>query len=153
MINWYYTLDAITGGECDAKSQAVERMTISQNVIEVQVNSPVNSIYSAWSTVLNESKTGEGMFLQNLATGGLTVPRPPHLENCKLANEANRLLDKRMGNGELPPWTMWTGFLHNYPLSTKDEEQGYNGHQVNSKGVYPPWVRVTYNNYVIFAVG
>ncbi|KAL8247463.1 hypothetical protein R6Q59_008679 [Mikania micrantha] len=127
----------LNGGECDYKSQAVERMLISQKLMEAQVNNQINSIYSAWSMMLNESSTGEAMFAQ---TGGSKVPRPPpHLVNCKLTTEANQILDKRSEDGKLPPWTMWKGFLNNYPLSPKDEQQGYNQHV--SKGVYPPWIK------------
>ncbi|KAJ9540109.1 hypothetical protein OSB04_026615 [Centaurea solstitialis] len=64
------------------------------------------------------------------------------LRNCKLTNEANRVLDKRTKDAKLPPWTMWKGFLNNYPLSTKDKQQGYNGnYQAISKGAYPPWIK------------
>nr|XP_043632011.1 uncharacterized protein LOC122603391 [Erigeron canadensis]XP_043632013.1 uncharacterized protein LOC122603391 [Erigeron canadensis] len=136
-----YFLNAFTGRECDTKQQTGKKMLISQNVIELQVNDPVNTIYSAWSAMLNKSSTGENLFQQNIKTDGFKVPTPPHLENCKSTNKANRLLDKRMENGELPPWTMWKGFLNNFPLSTKDEQQGYNSHQVISKGAYPPWIK------------
>lgn len=134
-------LNAFTGQECDSKSQAVERMVISHNVIEVRVNNPVNSIYSAWSAMLNKSNTGQGLFSRDTATDGSKVYRPPHLENCKLMNEANRLLDKRTEDAKLPPWTMWKGFLSNYPLSTKEQQQGYNSNQAISKGAYPPWIK------------
>lgn len=132
-------LNAFAGRECDSKSEAVERMVISsQNFMEVQVNNPVNSIYTAWSAMINNSNTtGEPLFSQNIATQGSKVPTPPHMENCKLTDEANRLLDKSSENGELPPWTMWKGFLNNYPLSAKDKQQGYNGHE----GAYPPWIK------------
>lgn len=136
-----YFLNAFTGRECESKQQLVEKLVISQNIIEVRVNDPVNSIYSAWSASLNRSKTGEDLFQQNKITDGSKVHTPPHLENCKLQSEANQLLDKRTENGKLPLWTMWKGFLNNYPLSTKDEQQGYNGHQAISKGAYPPWIK------------
>ncbi|XP_023767768.1 uncharacterized protein LOC111916345 [Lactuca sativa] len=136
-----YFLNAFTGRESDSKPQAVEKMLISQNIIAVRVKDPINSIYSAWSAILNKSNSGEDLFSQNTATDGSKVHRPPHLENCKSTSEVNRLVDKHTENGELPPWTMWKGFLSSYPLSTKDEQQGYNGHQINSKAAYPPWIK------------
>ncbi|PWA97753.1 hypothetical protein CTI12_AA026290 [Artemisia annua] len=137
-----YFINAFTGRECDSKPQAVEKMVITENFLEIQtVNDPVNSIHSAWTAMLNKSNTGEGLFTQNILTDNSQLHKPPHLENCKIMNEANQILDKRIENEKLPPWTMWKGFLNNYPLSTKDKQQGYNSHQVTSKDAYPPWIK------------
>ncbi|XP_071706062.1 uncharacterized protein [Rutidosis leptorrhynchoides] len=136
-----YFLNAFAGRDCESKEQVVEKRMISQNIIEVQVNDPVKDIYTTWSTMLNKSSTGEGLFSRNVESDDTKVHTPSHLENCKLTNEANQLLDKRTKDGKLPPWTMWKGFLNNYPLSTKDEKQGYNSHHVISQGAYPPWIK------------
>ena len=99
-------------------------------------------MYSSWSTFLNKSL--EDFKLLN--SNGLGLPDPPnpkapHLENCKLNAEVNQQLDKRMENELLPPWTIWKGTLHNYLLSSAEEQlRNYNYRPIPGAS-YPPWVR------------
>lgn len=67
-------------------------------------------LYSVWGAMLPDSKDSKGEFL-NKGLKTTNVPKPPHLEDCKMNAEINKFLDKRGENGSLPRWTLWKGKL------------------------------------------
>lgn len=96
-------------------------------------------MYSSWSAFLNKS-VEDFELLHSTGLGLPTAPKVPHLENCKLNVEVNQHLDKRVENQLLPPWTIWKGTLHNYLLSSAEEQlRNYNYRPVPGVS-YPPWV-------------
>ncbi|XP_061340458.1 uncharacterized protein LOC133286952 isoform X2 [Gastrolobium bilobum] len=78
----------------------------------------VSLLYSAWSCVLNKSATGRNECLLKLGISELSLPRAPHLENCKVKRKLYDSLDKRTGNDSFPPWTTGSD-EENYPLTRK----------------------------------
>lgn len=95
----------------------------------------VSLLYSAWSTLLNES-------LDPSANEQPSVPNAPHLENCMLRAKTNKRLDERVGNATFPPWTLWKGSLDAYSKVSEDLKLSDFRHQDISEGTYPPWVRL-----------
>ncbi|PKA60581.1 hypothetical protein AXF42_Ash019474 [Apostasia shenzhenica] len=99
-------------------------------------------LYSAWSSPLAELSNSNGeSFSSGLKT--ISVPRPPHLENCKTSVDINKNLDKRGQNGSLPPWTLWKGnlglkFLQSV-FPTKEQQLQF-ASLATFQNVYPPWV-------------
>ncbi|KAL1803206.1 hypothetical protein ACET3Z_031853 [Daucus carota] len=118
----------------------VEKKFYSEKNSEHTIDERVSFMYSSWSTFLNKSI--EDFELLNSNGLGLPNPNPkaPHLENCKLNAEVNQQLDKRMENELLPPWTIWKGTLHNYLLSSAEEQlRNYNYRPIPGAS-YPPWI-------------
>ncbi|CAO2837001.1 unnamed protein product [Amaranthus hypochondriacus] len=93
----------------------------------------VSLLYSAWSTLLNES-------LDPSANEQPSVPNAPHLENCMLRAKTNKRLDERVGNATFPPWTLWKGSLDAYSKVSEDLKLSDFRHQDISEGTYPPWI-------------
>ncbi|KAL2942717.1 Shikimate dehydrogenase (NADP(+)) [Bienertia sinuspersici] len=93
----------------------------------------VSLLYSAWSTLLNES-------LDTSTDPKASVPNAPHLENCKSKAKMNRRLDTRYGNATFPPWTLWKGSLDTFFKDSGDEQLNDFRHQDISEGANPPWV-------------
>lgn len=131
------SVDAFTGGNSNVDAKVVERMVFAQSSISFVNDERLTSLYSAWSTSLNSSVNGEGMFSNDRGKKRSNVPRAPHLEDCKLRAQVNQHLDKRIGMEKFPRWTIWKGFLNNYPSPAADEQLRY---QAISEGAYPPWV-------------
>ncbi|KAB1208151.1 hypothetical protein CJ030_MR7G012992 [Morella rubra] len=96
----------------------------------------VSLLYSAWSAMLNE----DGEYLKHLRLTGYSVPKAPHLENCKLTAQVNQRLDKRSENESFPPWAGWKGLLDMHPAATSNEQLRYSRLKAVSEGAYPPWV-------------
>ncbi|KAG0461995.1 hypothetical protein HPP92_020471 [Vanilla planifolia] len=99
-------------------------------------------LYSAWSAELNMSK-GYSAELMNRAFKKSSVPKPPHLEDCRRNVEINNHFDKRGENGSLPRWTLWKGRLGLKLLSsasTSEGEQLHFDHRAVLENAYPPWV-------------
>lgn len=130
-------IDAFTGGDSDVGPKVVERMVFAQSSISFVVDERVTSLYSTWSTLLNDSVNGKVVSSKRVGKERSNVPRAPHLENCKLSAQINQRLDKRIGNEKFPRWTIWKGLLNNYPLPATDEQLRY---QAISEGAYPPWI-------------
>uniref|UniRef100_A0A0E0GEM6 Fucosyltransferase n=1 Tax=Oryza nivara TaxID=4536 RepID=A0A0E0GEM6_ORYNI len=84
-------------------------LSVLQEKIEIATNSKdINEadkmhLYNAWSTLL-DTTSDEVMKSSD-------VPRPPHLENCRLKWERNKKFDSYSDNGVFPPWTLWKGSL------------------------------------------
>ncbi|XP_058183308.1 uncharacterized protein LOC131301149 [Rhododendron vialii] len=123
----------VTKGDCNLKAKEIERVMHSQLTFYSKIDARVSFLYSAWSASVNESMKGEGELLQGAGVTRSNVPKAPHLENCKLSSQVNKNLDKRIENESFPPWTLWKGFLHTYPLLTA-------GERLKSEGAYPPCV-------------
>lgn len=96
-------------------------------------------LYSAWSTKLEQSKGLKG----ESSSGGSSLPKAPHLENCRRSTEINKHLDKRGENGSFPPWTMWRGMLGlelRQQTLTNTEKHMPSGYNMKFEGAYPPWI-------------
>ncbi|KAG5532948.1 hypothetical protein RHGRI_027260 [Rhododendron griersonianum] len=106
----------------------------SEQTSDDNIDERVSFLYSAWSALLDESTKGEGELPQGAdqVRRSNNVPKAPHLENCKLSEQVNKKLDKRVANESFPRWTLWKGLLDTYPLSTASE-------RLKSNGAYPPW--------------
>ncbi|KAI8539522.1 hypothetical protein RHMOL_Rhmol09G0189400 [Rhododendron molle] len=125
-------INMVTKGDCNLKPREIGWLMHSQLTFDSKIDARVSFLYSAWSASLNEPVKGEGELLQGVGVRRSNVPKAPHLENCKLSSQVNKNLDKRVENESFPPWTLWKGFLHTYPLSTA-------GERLKSEGAYPPW--------------
>ncbi|KAG5532889.1 hypothetical protein RHGRI_027239 [Rhododendron griersonianum] len=125
-------INMVTKGDCNLKPREIGRLMHSQLTFDSKIDARVSFLYSAWSASLNEPVKGEGELLQGVGVRRSNVPKAPHLENCKLSSQVNKNLDKLVENESFPPWTLWKGFLHTYPLSTA-------GERLKSEGAYPPW--------------
>lgn len=93
----------------------------------------VSLLYSAWSTLLNESH-------DPLTSTKSNVPNAPHLEKCKSRAQMNKRLDTRVGKATFPPWSLWKGSLDIYSKGSEDEQLNDFRDQDISEGAYPPWV-------------
>ncbi|KAI8539512.1 hypothetical protein RHMOL_Rhmol09G0189100 [Rhododendron molle] len=125
-------INMVTKGNCNLKPREIGWLMHSQLTFDSKIDARVSFLYSAWSASLNEPVKGEGELLQGVGVRRSNVPKAPHLENCKLSSQVNKNLDKRVENESFPPWTLWKGFLHTYPLLTA-------GERLKSEGAYPPW--------------
>ncbi|TVU11619.1 hypothetical protein EJB05_45214, partial [Eragrostis curvula] len=90
------------------------------------VEARITSLYNAWSTLLNA--TGDDVLKSS------NVPRPPHMENCRLNVEKSMKFDSYGENGTFPPWTLWKGSLG---LELLNQTFYANA---NPDGQYPPWI-------------
>ncbi|XP_058183304.1 uncharacterized protein LOC131301144 [Rhododendron vialii] len=125
----------VTKCDCNLKPRETEKVMCSEQTSDDNIDERVSFLYSAWSALLDESTKGEGELPQGAdqVTRFNNVPKAPHLENCKLSEQLNKKLDKRVANGSFPPWTLRKGLLSTYPSSTASE-------QLKSNGAYPPWI-------------
>ncbi|KAK2968294.1 hypothetical protein RJ640_016226 [Escallonia rubra] len=135
-------INMTAAGKCNSKPKEVENLVYSENSskLRFRFEEKIRTLYAIWSDVLNQSMDEDGQLSQNRGLERFDVPKPPHLENCKLSVEVNQHLDKRVKNGRLPPWTLWKGMLNKFPLSVADEQLSYHGHGDLSEGAYPPWI-------------
>nr|TKW20996.1 hypothetical protein SEVIR_4G190900v2 [Setaria viridis] len=78
-------------------------------------------LFNAWTALLNTTSDD--------ALKRPDVPRPPHLENCRLNVEKNKKFDGRGDDGAFPPWTLWKGL--------RAKKRAANA---NPDGQYPPWI-------------
>ncbi|KAF7132240.1 hypothetical protein RHSIM_Rhsim09G0136500 [Rhododendron simsii] len=124
----------VTMGDCNLKPRETEKVMCSEQTSDNNIGERVSFLYSAWSALLDESTKGEGELPQRAeqVRRSNNVPKAPHLENCKLSEQLNKKLDKRVANGRFPPWTLSKGLLSTYPSSTASE-------RLKSNGAYPPW--------------
>ncbi|KAK9292899.1 hypothetical protein L1049_020880 [Liquidambar formosana] len=100
----------------------------------------VSLLCSAWSSaLLDEPVNAESEILKQDGQSRSSVPKAPHLENCKLSEPTNERLDKRAENESFLPRTIWKGRLDIYPSSATDEQLRYSRHQAISEGAHPPW--------------
>lgn len=93
-------------------------------------------LYNAWSSMLN---TTSAEVLKSS-----DVPRPPHLDDCRLNVERYKRFDSYGDNCTFPHWTLWKGSLGLQLLNQKYSENA------NQYGQYPPWVckpASTYNRF------
>ncbi|CAL5052459.1 unnamed protein product [Urochloa decumbens] len=91
----------------------------------------ITHLFNAWSALLNTTTSDDALKRPD-------VPRPPHLENCRLNVEKNMKFDSRGDDGAFPPWTLWKGSLglelFNQNLHAKKGAPNPDGLQ------YPPWI-------------
>lgn len=124
----------------------------SMKILKTSVNSEVNEdtndveraalLYSAWSAMLDGSNESSGESF-NRRLEGNSVPKPPHLENCKMNVEINEHFDKRGENGSLPRWSLWRGKLglELFELALPSEAPHTRfGPRAVLENDYPPWV-------------
>ncbi|OEL13068.1 hypothetical protein BAE44_0025913 [Dichanthelium oligosanthes] len=94
----------------------------------------ITHLFNAWSALLNT--TSDDVLKRP------DVPRPPHLENCRLNVEKNK---KSYGQGDdggaFPRWTLWKGSLG---LELFDPalhaKKGVGAANASPGGQYPPWI-------------
>ncbi|XP_042516312.1 uncharacterized protein LOC122090704 isoform X2 [Macadamia integrifolia] len=119
-----------------------KRRLDSQRSDGLSDDAKVSLLYSAWTNLINESLDGKEEFSSVLGLSRSSVPKAPHLENCKLSTQLNEKLDKRGENGSLLPWTNWKGWLSRallHPLSAEGK-QGHFDHRAQQGSAYPPWI-------------
>ncbi|CAN6170236.1 unnamed protein product [Urochloa humidicola] len=102
----------------------------NENVLITEAR--ITRLFNAWGALLNTT-TGDDVLKRP------DVPRPPHLESCRLNVEKNKKFDNHGGNGAFPPWTLWKGSLglelFNQALRAKKGAAN-----ANPNGQYPPWI-------------
>lgn len=132
--------------DCGASPKDVGRLKNFRKNVEMKDDERIFLLYSAWSAELDKSKDVEGQsFHKELE--GTTVPKAPHLEDCKAGVEMNNHLDKHGENGSSPPWTLWRGSLGT-KLFQRSMETGWAhfGNTTKVEGAYPPWVSIFATN-------
>ncbi|XP_019192131.1 PREDICTED: uncharacterized protein LOC109186560 [Ipomoea nil] len=127
----------VSSGDCDFVQNETRVWIHSRETIIVsEEDERVSSLYSEWSDLLHQSTSEDGL------SPGKSIPKAPHLENCKLSARIYERLDSRAENESFPPWTIWKGMLDSLPLSTPEEQQlWYYRHNAISQGAYPPWIK------------
>lgn len=130
----------VTSGDCNSELKETQRWVDSNESNKRSVDDRVSLLYSAWSALLDEPVNAESKILKQVGLSRSSVPKAPHLENCKLSAQINERLDNHAENESFPPWTIWKGLLDIYPSSATDEQLRYLRHQAISEGAYPPWV-------------
>ncbi|OAY76947.1 hypothetical protein ACMD2_07459 [Ananas comosus] len=109
---------------------------------EISNEERIMNLFSSWSALLNGPKYGEGETLMGEAQSS-AVPRPPHLENCRLNVERNKRFDNYGENRSFPPWTLWRGLLGLEllkPTTSKGSEHNHLEQTAKFDGAYPPWI-------------
>ncbi|KAB1208149.1 hypothetical protein CJ030_MR7G012994 [Morella rubra] len=87
-------INMVTRTNFNSEPVETERVRDLQTQNEKNDDEEVSLLYSAWSAMLNE----DGEYLKHLRLTGYSVPKAPHLENCKLTAQVNQRLDKRSEN-------------------------------------------------------
>ncbi|KAE9451243.1 hypothetical protein C3L33_16879, partial [Rhododendron williamsianum] len=125
----------VTKGDSNLKPRETEKVMSSQQMqtSDDNLDERVSFLYSAWSALLDESMKRKGKSPQGAKGRRSNVPKAPHWENCKLSEQLNKKLDKRVENESFPPWTLWKGLLDTYPSSAASK-------RLKSDGAYPPWI-------------
>lgn len=103
------------------------------------VDGQVSLLYSAWSASLGDSDKEENKFLRQVRPSRASVPKAPHLEDCKLSRQVNERYDNHGENKSLPPWTLWKGLLNSHAASSTSEQLRYLRQRI-SEGAHTPWV-------------
>ncbi|GAB2246572.1 hypothetical protein Droror1_Dr00002065 [Drosera rotundifolia] len=132
---------AIQGGA--SRSRTVEKVTTLHSSGRCCDAEQLELLHSAWSVLVNESMDENGeetVPVRNFGQSRSSVPKAPHLVNCKLKVLANERLDKRVAGERFPPWSIWRGSLDLTPLSPVDEQLKDYRHRDISEGAYPPWI-------------
>ena len=96
-------------------------------------------LFSAWTAVLDRSKDVKGQFFRG-EWKRTSVPKAPHLEDCKTSVEINNRLDMHGENGSFSPWTLWRGLLGSKFRRTLETGQMRSGYNTKFEGANPPWV-------------
>ncbi|KAK9137805.1 hypothetical protein Sjap_008399 [Stephania japonica] len=102
----------------------------------------VLQLYSVWGALLDES-VDEGELLNRVGLRRASVPKAPHIENCKASEDVNKRLDTLGENGTFPPWTTLKGLFGLELLGRKssvDEQSQHVNNQAETEGSYPPWI-------------
>ncbi|XP_057961892.1 uncharacterized protein LOC131153543 [Malania oleifera] len=133
-------ISLVTNGNRGAKPKETDQRINIWRSDKHSVDDRVSLIYSAWSVSLEKTADGEGESLKRLKPGSSSLPKAPHLENCKLKAQLNEHYDNRPRNKSIPPWTVWKGLLSTHPMSLIDEQLRYYRQQDISEGAYPPWI-------------
>nr|CAB3470330.1 unnamed protein product [Digitaria exilis] len=106
--------------------EKIERPNENAQITEARIT----HLFNAWSALLNT--TGDDILKRP------DVPRPPHLENCRLSVEKNKKFDSRGDDGTFPPWTLWKGSL-GLELFNQAKNKNWAAN-ANPDGQYPPWI-------------
>ncbi|KAG5044415.1 hypothetical protein JHK87_008330 [Glycine soja] len=122
----------VTRTDCNFKPKETERLTDLKSREEREY-----LLYSAWSCVLTKS---ESECLLKLGISKSSLPKAPHLENCKVKTQLYDCLDKRTGNHSFPPWTSWKGLLDTHPAAATTEQIKILRRQAVLESAYPPWI-------------
>ncbi|KAK8589575.1 hypothetical protein V6N13_088393 [Hibiscus sabdariffa] len=134
-------INVISSSDCNFKVKETERWVDSKpREPESDDDERVSLLTEAWGALLADRQPEENEFLQRFGLSKSSLPNAPHLENCKLSAQVNKLLDERSGAGKFPPWTTWKGSLNMYPASATDENVRSLNHQPVSDGTHPPWI-------------
>ncbi|WVZ73184.1 hypothetical protein U9M48_021526 [Paspalum notatum var. saurae] len=124
-VLWNFTLTGPDGatamGELPSSPEKIEEPKENEHITEARIT----RLYNAWSTLLDTNQ-------KVLKSSGM--PRPPHLEDCRLNVERNKLFDSYGDNGTFPPWTLWKGSLSLELWGQKYSEYA------NQYRQYPPWI-------------
>ncbi|KAF6145608.1 hypothetical protein GIB67_037641 [Kingdonia uniflora] len=144
-----FTLEAMSadkGRSSDHNSmpKETERRRNSQENDEWSNRERVSLLYSCWTAMLNESEDGAGELFRKVGLSRSSVPKAPHLENCKLSTEVYGHLDnRRQENENFSSWTNWEGLFSRKTdgrTSSVDKEQQHFNHQAKSEDSNPPWI-------------
>ncbi|CAK8572297.1 unnamed protein product [Lathyrus sativus] len=127
-------INMVTESKCNVKHKETKRLLDLKSTVERDNNERISSLYSVWSAVLNESTNEDNWDLWS------SLPKAPHLENCKLKTQLYRNFDNRVGNETFPLWTSWKGFLQNLPVVPDEHIQNPKHDEAVSEGAYPPWI-------------
>ncbi|KAG5056208.1 hypothetical protein JHK85_008718 [Glycine max] len=129
---FFFGLLMVTRTDCNFKPKETERLTDLKSREEREY-----LLYSAWSCVLTKS---ESECLLKLGISKSSLPKSPHLENCKVKTQLYDCLDKRTGNHSFPPWTSWKGLLDTHPAAATTEQIKILRRQAVLESAYPPWI-------------
>ncbi|KAF3452361.1 hypothetical protein FNV43_RR02794 [Rhamnella rubrinervis] len=132
-------INIVKGTNSSSKLKETDRIVDSRRSKETD-NERVQLLYSAWSSLLNESASTENELGLKLGLNRSRAPNAPHLENCKLKAQLNERFDKRVGTETYPAWTSWKGVLEMHPAAATNERLSLFRHQATSQGAYPPWI-------------
>ncbi|CAN6197963.1 unnamed protein product [Urochloa humidicola] len=104
----------------------------NENVLITEAR--ITRLFNAWGALLNTTTTGDDVLKRP------DVPRPPHLESCRLTVDKNKKFDSRGGDdGAFPPWTLWKGSL-GLELFNQASRAKKGAANANLDGQYPPWI-------------
>ncbi|KAM7250022.1 hypothetical protein ACFE04_021905 [Oxalis oulophora] len=133
-------INMVTDNGCKYKLKETERWTETRKSNEDTDDEHVSLLYSAWAALLTKTNIPGPEFFQKYGASKSSIPKAPHLENCKSRTKINERLDKRLKNEKFPPWTSWKGQLDMHPASTANEQVTNFRNEDISSGAYPPWI-------------
>lgn len=135
-------IDMVTSTDCNSEPKEKEGLMDWQarSGQERDEDERISLLFSAWRAILSTPEKDENEYSKKLKVNGDSVPKAPHLENCKLRAEVNRRLDERSEKESLPPWGGWKGVLDTHPAAATNERLRHFRHQAVTEGACPPWI-------------